>query len=317
MYRYAVFGYTIESTAELPELERTTVRGRADWRIAVEHSIPELSSETPIGTELVYGDVHARAYTLADGLRLAFDDTGIFDVHGAGRRIVWYPGPGATDAAFRADLLGRVMSAAAHVDGHLALHASAVSLEGRAVAFLGPKHAGKSTLALALVRLGGRLLTDDTLIVRWGAGMAWAAPGVQRMRLWDDSARALRASISDAGGAKPTVDRLEPNEIANESVPLDVCYLLEASPERQPGAVHRERIPAVHAALAQVRCSKLGALGGGAVGAAVLDRVVNLTRMVPVLKATIGRDLSAVHDVAAQFVMWHRPASASDTLVVR
>ena len=72
MYRYAVFGYTIESTAELPELERTTVRGRADWRIAVEHSIPELSSETLIGTELVYGDVHARAYTLADGLRLAF-----------------------------------------------------------------------------------------------------------------------------------------------------------------------------------------------------------------------------------------------------
>ena len=317
MHRYAVFGYTIESAAELPELERTTVSGPADWRIAVGHGIPELSPETPFGTDLVYGDVHVRAYPLGEGFRLAFDDTGVFDVHGAGRRIVWYPGPSATDAAFRADLLGRVMSAAAHVDGHLAIHASAVSIEGRAVAFFGPKHAGKSTLALALVRLGARLLTDDTLIVRLGAGMAWAAPGIQRMRLWNDSARALRASISDGGGAKPTVDRLEPDEVANEPVPLDVCYLLEASPELEAGAVRRERVPAVQAALAQLRFSKLGALAGGAVGTAVLDRVVNLTRTVPVLKASIGRDLSALQDVAAQFVTWHSPASASDTAAVR
>jgi len=316
MHRYAVFGYTIESAAELPELERTTVRGPADWRIAIGHGIPGLSTETAFGADLVYGDVRVRAYTLGDGLRLAFDDTGIFDIHGACRQIAWYPGQKASDAAFRADLLGRVMSLAAHVDGHLALHASAVSIAGRAVAFLGPKHAGKSTLALALVRLGARLLTDDTLVVRLGAGTAWAAPGVQRMRLWNDSARALRACTADAGGAKPTVDRLEPNEIATEAVPLDVCYLLEASPELEPGAVSRERIPAVHAALAQVRFSKLGALAGGAVGTAVLDRVVKLTRTVPVLRASIGRDLSTLHDVATQFVSWHSPVSASDTLAV-
>jgi hypothetical protein len=197
------------------------------------------------------------------------------------------------------------MALAAHVDGHVALHASAVSIDGRAVAFLGPKHAGKSTLALALVRAGARLLTDDTLIVRLAGETVWAVPGVQRLRLWDDSARALGAPVSGARGAKPTVDRLEPNEIETQPVPLEACYVLQASSGIPAGAVRRERLSAVHATLAQVRFSKLGALAGGAVGAALLDRVANLTNTVPVLSATIGRDLASLHDVGDRFVAWH------------
>jgi len=317
MHRYAAFGYAIESAVELPELEPTVARRPADWRIVVGHGAPEPSIDGPFGTDLVHSDLQVRAYELGKGLRLAFDDTGIFDIHTAARRIVWYAGPSVTDAALRADLLGRVMALAAHVDGHVALHASAVSIDGRAVAFLGPKHAGKSTLALALVRLGARLLTDDTLVVRLGAGKPWATPGVQRMRLWTDSARALRAPVSDPRGAKPSMNRLEPNEIETEPVPLDACYVLEASPELQAGAVRRERIPAVHAALSHVRFSKLGALAGGAVGAALLDRVANLTRTVPVLTAVIRRDLASLNDVAVQFVTWHRGADASHAVVVR
>jgi hypothetical protein len=320
MHRYAAFGYIIESAIELSELEPATVDGSPYWRVIVGQGAPKPTIGDPLGADHVHHDVYVRAFALGHGLRLVFDDTGIFDIHTGGRRIVWHPGPSVTDAAFRADLLGRVMALAAHVDGHLALHASAVSIDGRAVAFLGPKHAGKSTLALALVRLGARLLTDDTLIVRLDGGTAWAVPGVQRMRLWSDAARALRAPVSDVRGAKPTVDRLEPNEIETESVPLEVCYVLEASPELQAGIVRRERIPAVHAALAQVRFSKLGALAGGTVGADLLDRVSNLTRTVPVLRAAIGRDLASLNDVAARFVTWHRPARAAhlvDSVAVR
>ncbi len=50
-------------------------------------------------------------------------------------------------------------------------------------------------------------------------------------------------------------------------------------------AIQRERLSPVHAALACVRFSKLGALGGGAVGAAVLDRAGSLTKAVPVYVA--------------------------------
>lgn len=306
MHRYAAFGYVVESAIELPELAALTLdQSRPDWRVLVGYGPPPPTVGGAFGEDHVHGDVYVRAFVQEHGLRLAFDDTGVFDIHSVGRRIRWYPGPGVTEAAVRADLLGRVIALAAHVDGHVALHASAVSIDGRAVAFLGPKHAGKSTLALALVRLGARLLTDDTLIVRLDAGTPWAVPGVQRVRLWNDSARALGAAVSDARDAKPTVDRLEPNELETRPVPLDVCYLLEGSPGLQGGAVRRERVPAVHAALAQVRFGKLGALAGGAVGATLLDRVANLTRGVPVFTAAIGRDLSSLHAVAARFIRWH------------
>lgn len=298
-------------------MEPAAVHEPADWRIAVGCGSPEPSGVDPLGADLVYGDIHVRAYAVGNDLRLAFDDTGVFEIHTVGRRILWYPGPSVTEASVRSDLLGRVMALAVHADGHLALHASAVSIDGRAVAFLGPKAAGKSTLALALVRCGARLLADDTLVVRLGAGTAHATPGVQRMRLWDDSARALRVAVSEPVGAKPTVDRLEPNEIETGLVPLEACYVLESSPELEAGAVCRERIPAVHAALAQVRFSKLGALAGGAIGVGLLDRVTNLTRTVPVLRAAIGRDLESLPDVASQFMTWHSRARVSDAETVR
>jgi hypothetical protein len=317
MHRYAAFGYRIESATALPELDPAPFQSPADWRVLVAEESPALAAGELLGTDTVYGNVLVRAYRLTSGFRIAFDDTGTFDIRTSDRAIVWYRGAQATDVAFRADLLGRVLALAAHADGCLALHASAVSIEGGAVAFIGPKHAGKSTLAMALVRHGARLLTDDMLVVRLRAGSAWAAPGVQRIRLWDDSARALRAPVSDAGGAKPTVDRLGPNELATMPVPLAACYLLEASGGSPGGIVRRQRIPPVRAALTHVRFGKLGALAGGSIGAAMLERAGDLTRAVPLLAAAVGRDLGALDAVAEQFRAWHGAARGARSLVGR
>ena len=54
--------------------------------------------------------------------------------------------------------------------GHLLLHASAVTRDGRAVALAGPAGAGKSTSALHLVEHGLRFVSNDRLLVRSGAG---------------------------------------------------------------------------------------------------------------------------------------------------
>jgi HPr kinase/phosphorylase len=43
----------------------------------------------------------------------------------------------------------------------LYFHASAVAVEGRGALILGPSGSGKSSLALALMALGGRLIADD------------------------------------------------------------------------------------------------------------------------------------------------------------
>jgi HprK-related kinase B len=54
--------------------------------------------------------------------------------------------------------------------GHLLLHASAVTRDGRAVALAGPPGAGKSTSALHLVERGFRFVSNDRLLVRPGSG---------------------------------------------------------------------------------------------------------------------------------------------------
>ncbi|MEM7296563.1 MAG: serine kinase [Pseudomonadota bacterium] len=48
---------------------------------------------------------------------------------------------------------------------HLLLHASAVALEGRGIVIAGASGAGKSSLTLAIMALGGRLVADDRVLV--------------------------------------------------------------------------------------------------------------------------------------------------------
>jgi HprK-related kinase B len=56
--------------------------------------------------------------------------------------------------------------------GHLLLHASAVTRDGRAVAMAGVPGAGKSTAALHLVEHGYRFVSNDRLLARPGDGTA-------------------------------------------------------------------------------------------------------------------------------------------------
>lgn len=59
------------------------------------------------------------------------------------------------------------------------LHASAVSMEGRGLLVLGKSGAGKSSLALRLMALGARLVSDDRVILEARADgvLTAAAPG--------------------------------------------------------------------------------------------------------------------------------------------
>jgi hypothetical protein len=85
-------------------------------------------------------------------------------------------------------LLGPVMGSVLRRRGVLALHASAVEIDGGAWAFIGPGGSGKSTLAAAFGRRGRALLTEDVLALRQ-SGEGWmAAPAYRGIRLWEDSA---------------------------------------------------------------------------------------------------------------------------------
>lgn len=70
-----------------------------------------------------------------------------------------------TDPSWLRLLLDTVLWSTALLHGVEELHASAVETGGGVVAFVGPSGSGKTSLALELMRRGGRLFADDVLVL--------------------------------------------------------------------------------------------------------------------------------------------------------
>ena len=308
VHSYRVFGTSVTCPFELPELDPAPLGGDSrGWTVEPRTDSPPGTTLELSGSDTVYGSVRVHSFVSDAMARLAFDDTGTFDVLPSGRVIRWYRGPDANVAAVRADLLGRVFAMAVHHEGASVLHASAVSIDDAVVAFLGPKHAGKSTLAMAMVRRGARLLTDDSLVVRLQPDAALACPGVQRVRLWPDAARAVGVDASPSGGAKPTIDDLGAQSREDAVKPLAACYMLQPVLSENPFACRR--LSDVHAAVAGVSFSKLGGLAGGRLAVEVLERATRLAQLVPVYAADVPRDLRQLDRIAADVMARHRAAA--------
>ena len=150
---YAAFGGCLSSEIPLPEL-RECPAARPDWTVS-QTALADVDAKL-LGEEAVDTGVNARCYRIADGVRLAFSDTGTFDITNAGSTIRWTPGADPALNLVRADLLGSVFSVALHLQGLMCLHGSGVTLNGVALGFLAQKGTGKSTTAMALVRRWGR-----------------------------------------------------------------------------------------------------------------------------------------------------------------
>ena len=306
MAEYEIFGGRLRSEVLLPELPEAQP-GSANWTFRVADERPPLLAPLRLGEERLVDSVSVRLDRGADRFRLSFDDTGTFDVRFDGAEITWYPQPGVDEELARVDLLGRVLSLAIHAQGDLALHASAVEFEGRAVAFLGAKGRGKSTMALSLVAAGARLLTDDTLRLRLDSPCL-ATPGLRMARLWSDSASALgrhEGARPEPEGGKLVVDTLAEGQLATAPAPLDAVYVLAPASAEAP--VSRAPLPPLPAVLGILPHAKLAPLLGRTEGGMLMDRVAQLVRAVPVFALEVPRDLRQLGDVTRRILDWHRP----------
>ena len=101
-------------------------------------------------------------------------------------------GPRRAVDLLRLYLLGPALALLLHQRGFLVLHASAVSLDGGVVAFLGHSGHGKSTTAATLHARGAAIVADDVVAVDLGApGGPAALPGFPLLKLWPDAVTAL------------------------------------------------------------------------------------------------------------------------------
>ena len=307
MPRYSVYGHILSTDIAFPELR--AAEGPPSWTLRRGDGEPPPKPGVEVGRDDVGAGVQATLVRTRDGFRLTFDDTGTFDVESGGGELLWYPRVDSDPELSRIDLLGRVLAVAAHMRGGVCLHGSAVSIEDSAVAFLAPKGYGKSTLALALVQDGAKLMTDDTLPIDIGDTIS-ARPGVHSVRLWRDSASHFeglgqpRLSTS----RKENFDALPDAWLMREARPLGAIYLL-SPPTGGAGApvVRRRLLAPIEATIGLVTHSKLGALLGKEESGRVLVHVGTVTSRVPVYALEVTRDLPRVREAAAEIRGWHTP----------
>lgn len=182
-FRYMVHGLMIGSELELPELAPLGHDPRATIDVIIR--LGRLPPEVRTCTEI------------PDFQKT--DHGPLLVLPGAGRFLVRPSSEVTIEIADNADLallrlflFGSVMGLVCHQLGMLPLHASAVAVGDRAIAFCGPQGMGKSTLAAACIEAGASLVADDMLVVTTNPENAvMAKPGMPKVKLWRDAIDAL------------------------------------------------------------------------------------------------------------------------------
>jgi hypothetical protein len=218
---YQVFGLRIESELPLPELFEAEA-GDCDVAIG-------------LGAIAAAGEEERPGLSIRpDGALLSIPDVGRFLIR-QGREIVVEPAPGGSERNLRLYLLGSAFGALLHQRGLLPLHANAIEIGGRAVAFMGHSGAGKSTMAAWFHDRGFRVLADDVCVVTFDAeGRPIAQGGIPRLRLWRE---ALEASGRTAEAFELSFDDMDKYNVptaaaeAGEPVELSRIYLLGKAPQ--------------------------------------------------------------------------------------
>lgn len=128
-------------------------------------------------------------------------------------------------------LVGSAFALLLRLRGAACVHASAVSIGGRAIAIAGPSGSGKSTIAAALVRRGAMLIAEDVLPLTIGDGRILAIPAYAGIRLWPEAVALLMQSRDALPGISPTWNKrileVDASQCVSTPQPLSAIIFLE------------------------------------------------------------------------------------------
>ena len=193
---YKVFGLTINSELECPELQVSS--GNVDVDILFGLAPDTLDNptfsgvrfQTKVGEFLLHVDNVAKYY-VTDGDQIIIDA---------------YPNAEAGD--IRLFLLGSAFGALIHQRGLLPIHGSAINIDGTAFIFSGHSGAGKSTIAAAFYHRGYSILSDDVCVLSISTeGKPLLNPGYPQMKLWADSIQKLGGQPSQYPTVRKKIEK--------------------------------------------------------------------------------------------------------------
>ena len=239
--RCSVYGLTLDITPPVPGFHRASTDAHVDAVVRLRVADPGTLDTTPCGDVwyesdwlddatgrpglTIYRSIPDRRYTIEypDGLRFVID--------GDGRSITGSYSAGVSLSDLSNRLTGPVLGFVLRLRGVVALHASAVEIDGGAVAFVGDARAGKSTIAASFAQHGYRVVTEDVAALTSAAGALAICAGCTEIALRPDAADVLCGS-ADAlprfcdGWEKRRLDLADIGALVTEAAPLRAVYLL-------------------------------------------------------------------------------------------
>jgi hypothetical protein len=188
-------------------------------------------------------------------------------------------------------LLGPVMGFILRKRGLHPLHASAVAIQGSAIALVGEAGAGKSTTAAALALRGWPVLCEDVCAFADTDGEFSVLPAYPRVSLWPDSVEFLFSSASALPLIVPGWEKRflaldgTTAKFASASAPLAAVFLL-ANRSTEESAPRIEPISAKDALLRLVQDTYMNWLLDGRQRAAEFDLLARLVSAAPCFRLT-------------------------------
>lgn len=253
---YRVSGLQLRTNWPLDYVPECEAASPVDVHIRLGETLPGLSQLVArqqvwyVSSQL---DDHSRPSliisTLAKGLyfRLAFADGTEFVIDEQGTQV-WGNWSNAVSASDRTSfLLELVLSFVLSLRGVVSLHASAISFKDRAVAFVGPEEAGKSTLATAFAMRGCPVIADDLVALTRSDQTFLAQPGYPCLRLRSSAMSALKAGnvalptllLTEDGRYLDLHLSVDDSEFEQRPLPLAAIYFL-TGPEDDATETHVE-----------------------------------------------------------------------------
>jgi hypothetical protein len=229
---YSIAGLIIAGDWPLPELPAIDGSG-GDWAVEVAPDRPGGRFDTLVHRA---NNPDGRSWCTIrrgdeDRYLISFPKLADFVVLLSERRIVCYPDGSTDERIARHLLLDQVIPSVLAMDGEVVLHASAVSIDERAVAFVGPTGAGKSTVAASFATNGARLLADDFVRLRDDARGFLAVPSYPGLRLWPDSARVFARREDSLMAVAPGSEKqrlvFQTPQRASQPCPLSAIVILD------------------------------------------------------------------------------------------
>jgi len=236
-YRFAVYGLSVVADFDLDlpaPTKHDTNLGEVVWRrTASGFGVPSAPRPGAI-------DDWFACEALEDGsYYLRWKDYYEFRIESSGVGIDYRPLAGADPNILRNFLFGQVLSFALVLQGIEPLHATAVRIDHRAVAFLGDCGFGKSTLAASFLHDDCPILTDDLLLIDGRSGRPHALPGCGRIKLRPDSVPLLDAA-GPGTRLNPLTEKqmfaLRGDQMEAAPLPLAALFVLPSPLDRSAGA---------------------------------------------------------------------------------